>query len=790
VEAQRRDAAGQLARQLDDEAEMAALMAAESLGNLGEVAVAPTITQLQNGSAQARRLACIVLADVGPASEPALDILMEVARTVPPDEAKEAVLAIGAIGEAARPAIPLLVQMADEPELSDVAIEALGRIGSPAVDELREMLVESGEQRAFRVADALSMAGGDADDAMADLLDHDDSLVRSLAASVMVSGGIDGDENLAALREAMSDDAVRDAVVHHLDQMGQDGATLLTGLMDHERPAVRLDAIEAVGELGVRAEPAVDELVAAMGHEHGPTREAAARALGGAGVLTGEVVDVLVAHLDDVYLPAAAAAAEALMDIEGAADELEVDTLEEALGSPAARVRIAAAVMLGRKGDEAVDALPELVQTAFAAAGRTFELVPVWIAVARLGESTEKLLPEMIDLVDEAQRRVAESPAGPASLGEGGEKVAVIEMSDAAGLPGVLELRDVGPEALPLLVEVVRKDDDAMRHDALRLIARLENEAQPAVPVLIDLLGHDERDTRQLAVRALGRIGPAAEPAVGVLVDMLDETSRDLALDVIVALGSIGVAAAEAWPTMLELFEKTDAEDIRMTILDSLLLMGPPPEDLVPKVAELLDHESIEVRMSAARIIADLDEEALRLFGMLLERGDEQSREVALVGYTAMGPRADKAADRLVDHVRQLEGIRLFFAVDALMAVSPPDPALIEGYIGTMDEESREDERLMALMKVVHLLRSKSEQGDEQGRIPEEELSAFLPAVPVMARLLTEDDADLRTFAALGLGFMRGHAGEAVDELIANLAFADPDVRAMAAASLGEILGG
>jgi HEAT repeat protein len=171
------------------------------------------------------------------------------------------------------------------------------------------------------------------------MLDDEEAEVRAQAARALGAIARDVEAGRPALREALNDKdaAVRLEAAIGLAKLGGEAATaalstLQAAARDKSHPD-RLRAIEALGEIGPSAAPAVPLLVLAL-REEGPVRLRAVEALGRIGPPAREAAPALERVLSDPDLQARAAIA--LWEV-GREAETTVPLLVEALRSPALR---------------------------------------------------------------------------------------------------------------------------------------------------------------------------------------------------------------------------------------------------------------------------------------------------------------------------------------------------------------------------------------------------------------------------------------------------------------------
>jgi HEAT repeat protein len=108
------------------------------------------------------------------------------------------------------------------------------------------------------------------------------------------------------------------------------------------------------------------------------------------------------------------------------------------------------------------------------------------------------------------------------------------------------ELVRIGDPAVPVLLELFKRDKIPYTGDALNALAALGPKAAAAAPELAALLA-DERFTARVAL-ILVRMGPAAAPALPQLKQALGRGPvhvRRLAADALLAIGPAGIAAVQ-----------------------------------------------------------------------------------------------------------------------------------------------------------------------------------------------------------------------------------------------------
>ena len=136
----------------------------------------------------------------------------------------------------------------------------------------------------------------------------------------------------------------------------------------------------------------------------------------------------------------------------------------------------------------------------------------------------------------------------------------------------------IGPPAnklaVPVLIEMLKKDDEFIKREACMSLAEVGPEAKEAVPLLIEEMNDENENVRFWAIVALQGIGPEAKDAVPALIVALKDkhgASRERAVR---CLGEIGPDAKEAVPALTEIFKKDEFIYIREFAAEALKKIG------------------------------------------------------------------------------------------------------------------------------------------------------------------------------------------------------------------------
>jgi HEAT repeat protein/outer membrane protein assembly factor BamB len=131
----------------------------------------------------------------------------------------------------------------------------------------------------------------------------------------------------------------------------------------------------------------------------------------------------------------------------------------------------------------------------------------------------------------------------------------LVHESEAIRRGAVSELIDLAPDTervQPALRRALRDQDPTVAGDAARALGALGRRASPSAAALVGTLAHEDAYVRVYAAEALASIGPEARSATGALVQALGDPVPGVRWAACEALGSIGPAAHAAVPRLIE----------------------------------------------------------------------------------------------------------------------------------------------------------------------------------------------------------------------------------------------
>lgn len=439
-------------QRLSDEDPSVVMPALHTMADLGDVAVPFLLDALDDP--RARYWATVVLNEIGPAAVEAIPPLVAIAadNAIDPEERMQALLAAAAIGR--------------------IEENVTGRGDTEEAKRIAELVANSEGPVRFAAAYAAgmvrdpaaiepleSLAGGD--DRFLSAIAHwslariePDNTARIAQAFTRLSKALDND-NPTIRRTAIS--ALSDLTDEMSPEQLDDFLPMLVRLLDDSSPMVQRTAAAAVVRLGSSAvagiEPLLDdpkqqffaaELLATIGPE-------ARAALGP--LLAAAVSD----DADEAFR------SEALMAI---------GSFAESLGPQPTKA--------------AVEGILPLIESEKTPAPVRYTAI---YAAGRLGEAASSVAPLLRQLIDDDDQLLATVAAW-------------------AGLKVEPANRDLYDEAVPLLTEALRSENELARLEAAVALGDIGPHAASAVPML-ELVEEDDplRSVRSAARRALAKIG-------------------------------------------------------------------------------------------------------------------------------------------------------------------------------------------------------------------------------------------------------------------------------------------
>jgi HEAT repeat protein len=544
------------------------------------------------------------------------------------------------------------------------------------------------------------------------LRESKDAAVRAGAAYALGAMGKAAREAIRELKEMLLSDADGEARLRAAEALYRlaDDAVLvvpeLRKLLADPSPMVRGLAAEALGRIGPRAASAVEELRGLLVKDDAQVQACAAFALGGIGkdakVAVPELLVVLQSGKGPVREQSVAALA-AIGPEAVAAVPVLIDMLHRESDTLRARAAFALGAM-GRGARKAVEPLIRLLRESRAGGERLIFAQALW----RIERDSETVLPVLLDLVKERDRRVrlaaievlgemgsAARLAGPAlqeARKDAAEEVrhAIDTAQEQIGVPTKEDITD--------LIKAVSSKNTTYRLAAAQTLLALGGDAADAVPALIEALKVHDPELRLAAIGVFGAVGEKAADAVPALVELLSVKDAEMQTAILDALAGMGAAALKAVPALTHLL-KSDEHVLRASAAFALGSIGREPANatkaqqqnirnalkdaLTPIKDAALNDKDAGVRLYAAQALYILTRQTDPAVGVLkkcLNEPDEPGiRAAAAEALADIGPRCRDADKEIVPLLVQLtktdrEEVRSA-AFDALKKIAPAEVA-------------------------------------------------------------------------------------------------------------------
>jgi HEAT repeat protein len=635
-----------------------------AIGPAAKPALGPLLAILNNSTQPSHRAAaCNALAQIAPEDSRVRKAVLHALQDKCPEVRAEAIDAAATIAPFDSAALPALGKLLLNAEMAKPAAVALLCAGPGGLPTLLRGLEEGGSRTREAAASALHQLGssssetlpallkalkheGDAKAQMAlalaasRLAPRDQAVLETLAERLALSSGSNDDEaekNLAAeemrvlvaageralpaLQKILRarDNRIRLSAVGLLAQLpatAESVADLVARSQDKDR-LVSLAAIKALNDLGPLAASAHSalEMIAANEGDDESVRHAAILAALNTGRAPNEprhrswldskdqaAVIKLLQKGDAEARREAAAALRGRADDTGAVASALLDALDD----PDDNVRSAAAHSLVTFGNFARVALPKLAN--WLETGAPALQKSALVALAGMGVDAKPALPSVIVLV------------------------LCTALDDDDSLRGLLAivLRQIGPEAAPLLAEKLKCPLAPQRARAAEALGAMGEVGAPAIPDLIELAKSAVDSDAQAACAALRDMGPVA---YSLAAEFLAKTLRaDVFAErrkwAVWALGGIktppeGDKAGVIDALCLALLDED--ESVCRAAHSALVAIGPPA---LPKLRELLKQDQGEAPYWAVRVMARMKADPGEILPRLAELTQPGKRDI------------------------------------------------------------------------------------------------------------------------------------------------------------------
>jgi len=509
---------------------------------------------------------------------------------------------IGKLGAEAKSAIPDLIAIVEELKETDIkgarsyndlgALDALRRIGSPAVEPLSNLLESPNFVCRYVAANTLGRMGPTAKSALpklVDLMNNEKKIVdvacEAAAAQVLIGGPI------------------------------AEPVAFLEGLLSHEQALVRMTAARTIAQLGKPASSVVPKLVLALNDPDEGVRRVAIEALKRMGSAAKPAIKTLGPRLTDDQPSVRTAAAEILRSM-GPAVKEAVGDMSDALAGEDSNVRKLVAETLTRLGPDAKPALPALIKALGTKEYDAYQRTALADAIGAIGAAATSASPTLLVLLDHPDP--------------------ILRASVARALGRVQPPAD---QAVPKLLTMIAKDSNSnVRTAAIFALGKMGPSASAAAEPLKAMF--DNTNTpgeRKVAIgAALSRIVPAEKAKFQAIIfeSLKDRSSRSLVIIqrnvALEMLELIGIDAKPAVPDLIELTRDRVPEQ-RVRVALTIGRLGEIATPAIPALISLLKDGDAPVRRAAMEAIEQIGPAAKAAGSRLRElaRSDNENAAIA-----------------------------------------------------------------------------------------------------------------------------------------------------------------
>lgn len=190
-------------------------------------------------------------------------------------------------------------------------------------------------------------------------------------------------------------------------------------------------------------------------------------------------------------------------------------------------------------------------------------------------------------------------------------------------------IRQIGPPAIPLIVELLRDKRADFRDNAADVCIDLAPDTERIQPALRRALRDQDPTVAGDAARALGALRERASPSVPALVRTLSHGDDYVRVYVAEALATIGPKASAATRDLARALGDP-VPGVRWAAAEALGSIGPAAQSAVPQLIEALNDEFLYVRICAAGALGSIGPKAqIALESLRAAANDPRMRDEA-----------------------------------------------------------------------------------------------------------------------------------------------------------------
>ena len=255
---------------------------------------------------------------------------------------------------------------------------------------------------------------------------------------------------------------------------------------------------------------------------------------------------------------------------------------------------------------------------------------------------------------------------------------AVLDKDPEVRRAAVKTLSVYGADAKSGLIVALGDAEADIRQQATEALGALGVEAEKTIPNLAERLGDADVKVAAAARRALVQIGDASRPALTRVVVTGEAMARDNALRAMVEIGESSI------PDLVGAAAAREAE-VRRAVLESLIVMKPPPEVVLEIYRDRLADPDTSVRDVAARAIQGLGEKAAAASDDLIPLlADQDNAGPAAWALRDIGPKAVPSLSKALTHENKNVRMR---AAQTLGEMKADAAASTEALIKALEDE-------------------------------------------------------------------------------------------------------
>lgn len=394
------------------------------------------------------------------------------------------------------------------------------------------------------------------------------------------------------------DQRIRVRTMMALSLKGLDALPALIEALENPDKMIRIQAVSALGILGPAAKPA---LIDALKSKDSFVRIYVMNILAKMGPQARDAVPAITVALNDQEEGVRRTARVALRLIEPDA----APPLAEALESGDETVRQGAIGSLTQLGPDRVPALISALESNDEEAQATAAIV-----LGRFGAHASEAIPALLARLRDKTASEMVRGATASALGEMGSdalpSLTVIikdpDMDEQGRVMAVLALRRIGPDAAAVVVGKLNDPSDAVRHSSAISLKEI-------FPALTEQMRARSLDVRGFAPNGKGMIAPEA---LVFLTDALLVDDERIIQEAALAL-TVVVAPSTSVPILVTALEHQGLEQRRLAAAIALEKMGPDAKEAISSLATRLEDEDEKtiVRFASARALSSIGMDAV-----------------------------------------------------------------------------------------------------------------------------------------------------------------------------------